>query len=229
MTFSTNGNAFLKRGVLAAAGLALLAVSACKSGPASKNADGKSGAQPNSAATAQGGGDAGINLNCVMDHIQNPPEAFHYSYVKQSDNPVEEQADITPQTIDGMFKNASASRTLHGDRSDRENWQAAWTGLMGISGMSSTIALVNHSSATVKEGPEKVNGYDAVRYSIDTSRGDAVEQGLYRSVLGVGGFQKGTVCTIPPGCPVKLSLDSEMHLRNGNIDKVHYEEAMVRK
>jgi hypothetical protein len=179
--------------------------------------------------TAENAGDPGIDLNCIMDHIQNPPEAFHYSYIKQSDSPVEEQADITPQTIDGMFKNASASRTLHGDRSDRENWQAAWTGLMGISGMSSTIALVNHSSATVKEGPEKVNGYDAVRYSIDTSRGDAIEQGLYRSVLGAGGFQKGTVWTIPPGCPVKLILDSEMHLSNGNIDKVHYEEAMVRK
>src|SRR5512133_654784 len=48
-------------------------------------------------------GGPGIDLNCVMDHIQNPPEAFHYSYIKQSDNPVEEQADITPQVIDGMF------------------------------------------------------------------------------------------------------------------------------
>ncbi|HEY4676223.1 MAG TPA: hypothetical protein VIJ01_03635, partial [Candidatus Angelobacter sp.] len=60
MTFFTDGRAFLKRSVLAAAGLTLLGVSACKSGPASKNADGKSGAQPNSA--AQGSGDAGINL-----------------------------------------------------------------------------------------------------------------------------------------------------------------------
>jgi hypothetical protein len=72
MTFSTDGNAFLKRGVLAAAGLALLAVSACKSGPASKKVEEKSGAQPNSAATAQGGGGRGnvhayvISQGCVV-------------------------------------------------------------------------------------------------------------------------------------------------------------------
>lgn len=173
--------------------------------------------------------DPGLDLNCVMDHIQNPPETFHYSYIKQSDNPVEEQADITPQTIDGMFKNTSVSRTLHGDHGDRESWQTAWTGLMGISGMSSTIALVNHSSAMVKEGSEKMNGYDAVKYSIDTSRGNDAEQGLYRSVLGAGGFEKGMVWTIAHGCPVKLVIDSEMHLKNGNVDKVRYEEAMVRK
>ena len=142
MTFSTDCKAFLKRGVLAAAGLALLAVSACKSGPASKNTDGKPGAQPNSAATAQGGGNAGIDLNCVMDHIQKPPEAFHYSYNKESSNPVHEEADITPQTIDGSFKNNSASSSFHGVRSDANSWQGAWSSLMGISGMSSAIALV---------------------------------------------------------------------------------------
>src|SRR6476661_3364353 len=117
MTFSTDGRAFLKRGVLAAAGLALLAVSACKSGPASKKVEEKSGAQPNSAATAQGG-DAGINLNCVMDHIQNPPEAFHYSYNKESSNPVHEEADITPQTIDGRLKNNNPSSPIHGVHPD---------------------------------------------------------------------------------------------------------------
>ena len=227
MTGNTCAYPVSPRGLATLAILILMVAAGCTSSKTTKQA--ASSKDKNAVPVRENASDPGIDLNCVMDHIQNPPEAFHYSYIKQSDNPVEEQADITPQTIDGMFKNASISRTLHGDRSDRENWQTAWTGLMGISGMSSTIALVNHSSATVKEGPEKVNGYDAVKYSIDTSRGDSVEQGLYRSVLGAGGFQKGTVWTIPPGCPVKLILDSEMHLRNGNIDKVHYEEAMVRK
>src|SRR6476646_12272770 len=229
MTFSTDGKAFLRRGVLAAAGLALLAVSACKSGPASKNTDGKSGTQPNSAVTAQDGGDAGINLNCVMDHIQNPPEAFHYSYNKESSNPVHEEADITPQTIDGSFKNNSASSPLHGVRSDAASWQGAWSGLMGISGMSSAIAIVRNSSATVREGPEKVNGYDAIKYSIDTARGTDVEKGLYRRVLGTGGFEKGTVWVTAKGCPVKLVLDSELHPNSGSVETIHYEEAMVRK
>jgi hypothetical protein len=229
MTFSTDGMAFLKGGVLAAAGFALLAVSACKSGPASKTTDGKSGAQPNSAATAQGGGDAGINLNCVMDHIQNPPEAFHYSYNKESSNPVHEEADITPQTIDGSFKNNSASSPIHGVHSDAASWQGAWSGLMGISGMSSAIALVRNNSATVREGPEKTNGYDATKYSIDTARGTDTEKSLYQSVLGKGGFQKGTAWVTTQGCPVKLVMDSELHGNDGSVEKIHYDVAMVRK
>lgn len=228
MEFSRDGRAFLRRGVLAAAGLALLAVSACKSGPAAKSTDGKSGAQPNSA-TAQSGGDAGINLNCVMDHIQNPPEAFHYSYNKESSNPVHEEADITPQTIDGSFKNNSGSTSVHGVHSDAASWQGAWSGLMGISGMSSAIALVRNNSATVREGPEKMNGYDAIKYSIDTARGTDTEKSLYQSVLGTGGFQKGTAWVTAQGCPVKLVMDSELHGNDGSVEKIHYDVAMVRK
>lgn len=229
MAFSTDSRAFFRSGVLAAAVMALLTVTACKSGPASKNADGKSGAQPNSAATAQGGGDAGINLNCVMDHIQNPPEAFHYSYNKESSNPVHEEADITPQTIDGSFKNNSASSPVHGVHSDAASWRSAWSSLMGIGGMSSAIALVRNNSATVREGPEKMNGYDAIKYSIDTARGNDTEKSLYQTVLGTGGFQKGTAWVTAQGCPVKLVMDSELHGNDGSVEKIHYEVAMVRK
>lgn len=229
MAFFTDDRAFLRGSVLAAAVMALLAVSACKFGPASKNADGKSGAQPNSAVTAQGSGDAGINLNCVMDHIQNPPEAFHYSYNKESSNPVHEEADITPQTIDGSFKNNSASSPIHGVHSDAASWQGAWSSLMGISGMSSAIALVRNNSATVREGAEKVNGYDTTKYSIDTARGNDTEKSLFQSVLGTGGFQKGTAWVTAQGCPVKLVMDSELHGNDGSVEKIHYEVAMVRK
>jgi hypothetical protein len=164
-----------------------------------------------------------------MDHIQNPPEAFHYSYNKESSNPVHEEADITPQTIDGNFKNNSASSPIHGVHSDAASWQGAWSSLMGISGMSSAIALVRNSSATVREGPEKVNGYDATKYSIDTVRGNDSEKSLYQSVLGTGGFQKGTAWVTAQGCPVKLVMDSELHGKDGSVEKIHYEVAMVRK
>ena len=74
-----------------------------------------------------------------------------------------------------------------------------------------------------------MNGYDTIRYSIDTARGDAAEAGLYRATLGAGGFEKGMAWVTAQGCPVKLSLDSEMHLNNGTVDTVHYEIAMVKK
>jgi len=100
---------------------------------------------------------------------------------------------------------------------------------MGISGMSSAVALVHSGSAIVREGTEKMNGYDAIRYSIDTARGTGPEQGLYKSTLGDGGFEKGMVWVTSQGCPVKMSLDSEVHANNGSVEKIHYEEAMVKK
>ena len=206
--------------------MVLLATFGCTSSKRTENAEKNSGAQQKPAAAA---GSAGIDLNCVIDHIQNPTEAFHYSYKKDSSNPVQEEADITPQTIDGSFTNNSGSQPVHGVRSDADSWRSAWAGLSGISGMSSAVALVRNGSATVREGAEKMNGYDATRYSIDTARGDSAEQGLYRSVLGAGGFEKGEAWVTAQGCPVKMVVDSELHSNDGSVEKIHYEVAMIRK
>jgi hypothetical protein len=205
----------------------LALATACNTRKSSDTREEKSSSASNTAQSASG---HGIDLNCVIEHIQNPPESFHYTYKKDSsDDNLIQDADITPDTITGSSKNKYATHDLKGVKSDRESWQTAWTGLMGISGMSSTIALVHSGSPIVKEGTEQVNGYDTTRYSIDTARADVAEAGLYRATLGEGGFEKGMAWVTAQGCPVKLSLDSEMHLKNGTVDKVHYEIAMVKK
>jgi hypothetical protein len=202
-------------------------VAACNSRSSADKRAEKSSSAP---AAAKDTSDPGINLNCVIEHIQNPPEAFHYTYKKDSaDNNLIQEADLSPDTIDGTSKDKYASRSFKGVKSDRDSWQSAWTGLTGISGMSSTIALIRNGSATVREGTEKVNGYDTTRYSIDTSHGNTAEAGLYKITLGEGGFEKGIAWVTSQGCPAKLSLDSEMHLKNGTVDKTHYEIEMVKK
>ncbi|MGB8474740.1 MAG: hypothetical protein WCE61_11710 [Candidatus Acidiferrum sp.] len=220
---------FLPKGwIYLAAAFALLAASSCTTSP-SLNKGQQKPTDQNSATAVNNLPDPRINLNCVIDHLQNPPEAFHYSYKKDGSNFVENEADVTPQTIDGSFKNNSASRPVHGVRSDADSWQMAWSSLTGIAGMASTVALVNNSSSMVREAAEKVNGYDTIRYTIDTARATAEEAALYQNTLGPGGSEKGTVWVTSEGCPVKFSLDSEMHLNNGSVDKVHYEVAMVKK
>ena len=181
---------------------------------------------------AQANGDPGIDLQCVMGRIQNPPDSFHYLYQKVSANPVHQEADITPQSIDGFRVDFEGHpHPLHGTRSDPDNWQTAWTGLMGISGMSSTIAIINHDSAMKREGDgEQVNGYKTIRYSIDTARFTATERQMLESATGPGGFEKGDAWVTFDGCPVKLVLDDEMHKKDGSLlEKIHYEEAMVKK
>lgn len=210
-----------------------LALAACSksSETRKKNSD-----QSNANSTAQGnsprgqsGSGPGINLNCVVDHIQNPTDSFHYSYKKDSSSPVHQEADITPQTIDGFRVDVDGQQhPLHGVRSDAKGWQGAWVGLTGISGMSSTVAIINHNAAMQREADGgNVNGYNTIHYSIDTARLDAAES---RMLLSPGDSEKGDAWVTSEGCPVKLGLDSELHRKDGTlIEKIHYEVTMVKK
>jgi len=215
-----------------ALGLVILVITSCTSRQGTNTLT-QSGAK-NVAATANAKTDPGIDLNCVYEHLQNPPESFHYVYKKDtSDNDhVDQEADVTPQSLDGFRRDPDGSQQpLHASRSDAQSWQAALTSLTGIAGMSSAIALIHNGSALRKE-PDggSVNGYTAIHYSIDTARFDATEQSMLGPTMGPGGFEKGDAWVTSDGCPVKLALDDEMHKKDGSLlEKVHYEEAMVKK
>lgn len=202
--------------------LALGLIIGCNSGPAKPKAS--SGAAQTSAAKNGAGPD--IDLNCVVNHIQSPPESFHYHLKDISDNPWQEDADITPQNIDGSFMNNSLPKPqeFHGAP------QQVSSNLMGIGRMASIFSTVHMTSAVVNQGSEQKNGYDTVKYSIDTTRGDSTEQKLFDSILGPGGFEKGYVWVTSQGCPVQIALDEEMHRKDGSVNgKAHYEESMTRK
>ncbi len=205
--------------------LALISLSGCNSAP-SKTATPTPESAHKSVATPKNSAGPEIDLNCVITHIQNPPESFHYVFKAESANSWEEEGDVTPQWIDGSFSNNSLPTPQQFHGTPRE----ASSNLMAIRRMASLFAIVRNTSAVGNEGPERVNGYDSVRYSIDTARGNASEQGLYKSVLGPGGFEKGTVWATSQGCPVKLALDEELHAKDGSLlGKTHYEEDMVKK
>lgn len=206
--------------------LALVSIFGCTSKPSKK-------ASPTAESTQKGvsrttnSANPDIDLNCVLNHIQNPPESFHYAFKAESDNPWEEEADVTPQQIDGTFSNNSLPTPQQFHGTPRE----AASNLMAIGRMASLFATVHNTSAVVNEGEEKgVNSYDTVKYSIDTARATASERGLYNSILGPGGSEKGTVWVTSQGCPVRIVLDEELHAKDGTLaGKSHYEEAMVKK
>lgn len=186
----------------------------------------------NPSGAAQAGVDAGngtgpdIDLNCIVRHIQNPPESFHYSFSDVSDNSWQEDAEVTPQNIDGSFMNSflPAKEEFHGPP------QQVSSNLMAIGRMASIFSTVHTTSAVVNQGPEQKNGYDAVKYLIDTARAASTEQNLFKSVLGPGGFEKGYVWVTSQGCPVQIALDEEIHRKDGSAaGKAHYEETMTRK
>ena len=220
---------------LAVAIFALIIASGCSAQSNSKTTAEKAATEQGSRAggkAAPANGNPGIDLQCAMTAIQNPTESFHYSYKKDSSNPVHQEADVTPQSIDGFRVDVDGQQLpLHGVRSDPQSWQGALSGLMGISGMSSAVAIVNHGSAMRREGDGgQVNGYNTIHYSIDTARFDDAEQRILGSTMGPGGFEKGEAWVTSAGCPVKLILDDEMHKNDGSLlEKIHYEVAMVKK
>jgi hypothetical protein len=206
-----------------AATLGLGALLGCNSAP-SKPAKTASAAQQFAAAKNSAGSD--IDLNCVVRHIQSPPEPFHYSFNDVSDNAWQEDAEVTPQNIEGSFTNSflPARQQFHGPP------QQVSSNLMAIGRMASIFSTVHSTSAVVNQGAEKKNGYDTVKFSIDTARGNSAEQGLFKTVLGPGGFERGNVWVTSQGCPVQITLDEEIHRKDGSTaGKAHYEEAMTRK
>ena len=212
--------------------MAIFALTTACSKQSSKSAQEESG---KGRTVAQAKNDPGIDLNCVYERLQNPPESFHYVYKKNSSDgvTVQQEADFAPQTVDGFrMQPDGTQQPLHAARSDSSAWQAALAGLTGISGMAGTVATFNHSSAVQRESDSgQVNGYQTTHYSIDTARWDATtRQMLGNSTLGPGGFDKGDAWVTSDGFPVKLILDDEMHKNDGSLlEKVHYEEAMVKK
>src|SRR5690348_15607542 len=84
--------------VTGAVAIALMSL-ACTSKPSSKLSAEKRATHSSSGQVSD---DPGINLNCVYDRLQNPPESFHYVYKKSSSDgsKVDQEADITAQTID---------------------------------------------------------------------------------------------------------------------------------
>lgn len=222
--------------VMGATIVALTSVLGCNSKPASSLSTEKTAANAQShSAAAQGGSDPGINLNCIYDHLQNPPESFHYVYKKTTSDgvTVDQEADVTPQTIDGSRAQPNgAQQPIHAVHSDPQSWQAALAGLIGISGMSSTVSTINHNSAMQRESDSgHLNGYQTIHYSIDTARWDETTRQMLGSVaLGPGGSDKGDAWVTADGCPVKLVLDDEMHNKDGSLlEKVHYQEEMIKK
>lgn len=168
--------------------------------------------------------DPGIDLQCAADRIRNAASPFHWSYIKtvSPGSTANWEADITHDSIVGVFIDISGARAIHGFRSDATSWNTAASRLISPLPMS-TFALVTHSSATMRFGAGNMNGESAIEYAIDTSRNTAPDASLIRSVLGANGFVKGTAWVTRRGCPVNFVLDVEQHNNDGAVQKEHYE------
>ncbi|HEY6182232.1 MAG TPA: hypothetical protein VIW67_08300 [Terriglobales bacterium] len=201
-------------------GLALVVISACTSS-----------SEPKSGEAAANGPGGHVDIMCIGDRINNPPESFHYSY-KYSDasDSTQKDADITPQVMDITIKDKSGSHSFHGVHSNEASWSSAVVDLsnFNMTAMSSRLNSIDNTSAIVRQTQESMNGYDTSRYSIDTANANSSDRRKFETLFGTGSFEKGAAWVPADGCAVKLILDEAVQI-NGSLKNAHYEIERIKK
>ena len=217
--------------MILAIGFAVMAATACHPG----SSEAKAREQTQAAAQASAPNHAShanpaLDLNCMSARIANPAEAFHYSYnrVGHSDS-VKLEADVTPNSIDGVLNtqwggDPSPPLPVHAARSDSDGWSRTLGNLNAAFGMPSSLMQARLMQGSLaQEANERVNGYDSIRYSVDTARLDAADRAM------LGGPEKGTLWVGAGGCPVKWSIVTEIKTADGSIDRTHWEGNVTKK
>lgn len=173
--------------------------------------------------------DPRINLQCLVNHIQNAPAPFHWSFQKSAQSSSSDwEAQITRNSINGSVSGNGGKRTIQGIRANRDSWNAAVQALTGpLSGAVNTLALVQHSSAITRTGAETLNGKKTVHYVIDTTKDTAADASLLSGILGHNGFIRGAAWVTADGCPMKFTLDTQMQLPNGGAQNEHYKSLVT--
>ena len=213
------------------AGLALtmLGAVACNSVSASRHS---ASSQPTVETASGDSGDGPLDVMCMGERINSPQESFHYSYkFTNASGSLDNEAEITAQSIDIVRKDSLGSHSFHGVRSNELSWNSAVLDLSGlrITGLSARLQSLNHTSSLSSKGPESVNGYSTGKYVIDTASANSSDKGTYEALFGKGSLEKGTAWMGPDACVVKLVLDESIVKPDGSVDKGHYEMERSKK
>jgi hypothetical protein len=192
----------------------------------------------NSDSRAKANNDSGASIDmpsavmCIGDRISNPAEAFHYSYkyLDSTGTGRNDEADITPQTIDIGVQDKSGSHKYHGIRSHEGSWSSAVSDLghLSFTAMTGRLVPLQGTSAIAQQGSESINGYSTNKYVIDTDNASSADKKKIQTLLGNGSFEKGAAWVAADGCATKFVLDEGVW-RDGSINKDHFEIARLKK
>jgi hypothetical protein len=192
----------------------------------------------NSDSRAKANSDSGGSIDmasavmCIGDRVNNPAEAFHYSYKYLDSTGMvrNDEADVTPQSMDISVQDKSGTHKFHGIRSDEGSWSSAVSDLghLGFTAMTGRLVPLQGTSAVAQQGSESISGYSATRYAIDTDNASSADKKKIQTLLGNGSFEKGTAWVAADGCVAKLVLDEGVW-RNSSINKDHFEIARIKK
>lgn len=195
---------------------------------------------------------------CVQTLTQGPPpsQALHFSNkVAESDGSAKDfEADLSGDTLDQTISErhpatdmdrelaklpgaipvafhegfAETTHVNHYNRSDKAGWASGGNG-MALGG--TPWGLFIAKPLVTQVGAETVNGYETIKYAVDTSHQDQLE----KTPLLMSGQLKdynitGTAWVLKDAnCVLQYNIDYEQDGKDGTVKKTHYEGTVTKK
>jgi len=221
-----NHNRFIRHLACGAVALLLGIASGCGSGPSSR-----AGASHSKVDLTR----AALQLQAM---VKNPPNSFHVSFTestsKSSSDPhvVSTEGDVTPATIDYTERETehgqTSSKTNHVARTEMSEMQLDMHFMAPVPWHGELIAA---GDATKPAGPESVNGYDAMKYSIDTANEPPAEKATFSKMMLDTDYKIVGSAWVArdSGVLVKYVVDMEENGKDGGVKKTHFEGNVTKR
>lgn len=171
---------------------------------------------------------------CLQQMIKNPAGPFHLSFAENSSNSksTSVEADVTPTTIDYMRRETSAGQTsTNSKRIERAQLSEMELDFDIMGPVPWHGELVSAQDSARLAGAENVNGYQALKYTIDTANEPAAQKATFDSLMAVKDYKivGDAWVTNDAGCLVKYSIDFEKDAKKGHVEKTHFEGNVAKK
>ncbi|MHB8539975.1 MAG: hypothetical protein ACYDCU_04205 [Candidatus Acidiferrales bacterium] len=224
---------FLRHGICVVIGATVLLASGCKFGAGSAAAGSAKGSRSASRPDANKFSPAGASV-CLQQMIKNRPGPFHLSFAEKSStrDASSVEADVTPAAIDYTKRETSAGQasttTKHLERAQLSEMAVDFDLMRPVPWHGELAAA---QDAAKSAGTESVNGYNTIKYSIDTANEPAAQKATFESLMAVKNYRivGDAWVTSDTGCLVKYAIDFEQDGKDGSVKKTHFEGNVTKR
>ena len=221
-----NPDRYIRILACAAAGVLLVIAPACSSG-SSSNAE----TSPSKIDLTR----AALRL---QEMVKNPPGPFHVSFSETSSKSSSDQhvmsteGDVTPTTVDYTERETehgqTSTNTKHVARGQMSEMELDMQFMVPVPWHGELIAA---KDATRPAGTESVNGYDTLKYSIDTANEPPAEKATFSKMMLDKDYKiTGTAWVAKDnGALVKWAIDMDENGKDGSVKRTHFEGNVVNR
>lgn len=222
---------FVRHVMWIAMGATLTMASGCNFGSQSKPEEGSAPVVPMTQPNRFNPTGASV---CLQQMIKNPPGPFHVSFAERSSGQDAStvEADVTPASIDYTKRDTSAGQTStdtkHLARAQVTEMEVDFDLMKPVPWHGELVAA---QDAAKSAGAGSVNGYNAIKYSIDTANEPEAQKATFLSLMAVKDYKivGSAWVTSDTGCLVKYAIDLEQDGKDGNIKRTHFEGNVTKR